>query len=111
VEGIIRIVAKPPVANVDWDANNPNPSNSSAPYHLYNIGSNSPVALMDFIREIEKNLGVKAQINFLPMQPGDFQKSHADVSGLVNDFGYQPQYNIETGVKNFIEWYTSYYKS
>jgi UDP-glucuronate 4-epimerase len=111
VEGIIRIVAKPPVANVDWDANNPNPSNSSAPYHLYNIGSNSPVALMDFIREIEKNLALKAQINFLPMQPGDFQKSHADVSGLVNDFGYQPKFNIETGVKNFIDWYTSYYKS
>ncbi len=111
VEGIIRVLAKPPVANVDWDAKNPNPSNSSAPYHLYNIGSNSPVPLMDFIREIEKNLGLDAEINFLPMQPGDFQKSHADVSGLVNDFGYQPKFNIETGIKNFIEWYTSYYKS
>lgn len=111
VEGIIRVLAKPPVADADWDANNPNPSFSSAPYHLYNIGSNCPVPLMDFIREIEKNLGMNAEINFLPMQPGDFQKSHADVSGLVNDFGYKPQFNIETGIKNFIEWYTSYYKS
>ena len=111
VEGVIRVLAKPPVANDGWDANNPNPSNSSAPYHLYNIGSNAPVPLMDFVREIEKNLGLDAEINFLPMQPGDFQKSHADVSGLVNDFGYQPKFNIETGIKNFIEWYTSYYKS
>jgi UDP-glucuronate 4-epimerase len=111
VEGIIQVLAKAPVANADWDANQPNPSTSSAPYRLYNIGANCPVRLMDFIREIEKNLGMKAEMNFLPMQAGDFQHSHADVSGLINDFGYNPKFNISAGVKKFIEWYTSYYKS
>ncbi len=109
VEGVIRVVQKVAEPDPEWDETAPNPCTSSAPFRLYNIGSNSPVKLMDFIREIEKNLGVKAQLNMMPFQLGDFHKSHADVSGLIEDFGYRPKFNIHEGVKRFVEWFTSYY--
>ena len=53
---------------------------------------------------------MKAELNLMPFQPGDFHKSHADVSGLIKDFDYKPKFNVEMGVKNFVEWYRSYYK-
>ncbi|MFQ5451044.1 MAG: NAD-dependent epimerase [Nitrospinaceae bacterium] len=109
VEGVVRVVMNPPEPDSGWDAKAPDPSRSSAPYRLYNIGSNSPVQLMDFIREIEKNLGMKAKLNLMPFQPGDFHKSHADVSSLIEDFGYRPRFDIQTGIKNFIDWYISFY--
>lgn len=109
VEGVVRVMMKIPEPNPDWSATNPDPASSSAPYRLYNIGSNAPVPLMDYIHEIEKNLDMKAKLNLLPMQPGDVVKSHADVSELVQDFGYKPKYNIQYGVKKFLEWYHSYY--
>jgi UDP-glucuronate 4-epimerase len=64
---------------------------------------------MDYIREIEHNLGRRATLNMMPMQPGDFQKSHADVSGLMRDFGYQPKTTIKEGIKKFVDWYIEYY--
>lgn len=111
VEGIVRILMKIPQPNPDWSGNDPDPSSSSAPYRLYNIGSNRPVPLMDYIREIEKSLNRKAQLNLMPMQAGDFQKSHADVSGLKTDFDYSPKWNIDAGIKNFIDWYLDYYQA
>ncbi|MCH8312118.1 MAG: NAD-dependent epimerase [Nitrospinae bacterium] len=109
VEGVVRVVMKVPEPNSNWDGTRPDPGSSPAPYRIYNIGSNSPVKLMDFIKEIEKNLGKKAEMNMMPFQLGDFYKSHADVSSLIEDFGYKPKFNIQIGVKNFVEWYTSYY--
>ena len=85
-----------------------NPSfSTTAPYKLYNIGCSHTEKLMDFIREIEKNLGKKAKINFLPMQPGDVERTFADVSGLERDFGYKPKVRIEQGIGKFVEWYMS----
>ncbi len=110
VEGVVRVVMKVPEPNSNWDGTRPDPGSSPAPYRIYNIGSNSPVKLMDFIKEIEKNLGKKAEMNMMPFQLGDFYKSHADVSSLMEDFGYKPKFNIQIGVKNFVEWYTGYYK-
>lgn len=110
VEGLSRIIKKVPQPDPDWSGDAPNPASSSAPYRLYNIGSNAPVKLMDYIREIEKNLGMEAKLNLLPMQDGDFRKSHADVEDLVRDFDYAPKWNIQDGVKNFIQWYVDYYK-
>ena len=78
-------------------------------YSLYNIGNNSPVKLMDFITEIEKNLNKKAQKDMLPMQPGDVERTWADVGSLKRDFGYDPQTSIQKGVKEFIKWYKAYY--
>lgn len=110
VDGIIRIVKKVPTPDPDWVSELPNPATSSAPYRLYNIGSNSPIQLMDFIREIEKNIGVKAKLNMMPMQNGDVKKSHAEINDLKQDFDYAPQWNIQKGVKNFVDWYLEYYK-
>jgi UDP-glucuronate 4-epimerase len=111
VEGITRVLAQAPNPDLEWSGNSPSPASSSAPWRLYNIGSNRPVKLMDYVREIEKNLEKKAEINFLPLQAGDVVKSHADVDPLVNDFGYAPKYSVKYGIKNFIEWYLDYYHS
>ncbi len=109
VEGIIRVLMQAPNPDLEWSGDSPNPASSSAPWRLYNIGSNRPVKLMDYVREIEKNLGKKAEINFLPLQAGDVVKSHAEVDPLVSDFGYTPKYSVKYGIKNFIEWYLGYY--
>ena len=110
VEGVTRIVAKAPKPDPKWDGDHPNPASSSAPYRIYNIGSNAPVKLMDYIREIEKNLGMSAKLNLMPMQDGDVRKSHADVANLIKDFDYAPKWSVKEGVKSFIQWYTDYYK-
>ena len=110
VEGVSRIIKKIPAPDPEWSGNVPDPSVSSAPYRVYNIGSDNPIQLMDYVREIEKNLGMKAKLNMMPMQDGDVKKSHADLDGLIKDFEYTPKWNIKDGIKNFIRWYADYYK-
>ena len=110
VEGVCRIIKKIPDPNPNWSGSDPDPASSTAPYRLYNIGSNRPIQLMDYVQEIEKNLGVKAKLNLMPMQDGDVKKSHADVDDLVKDFEYSPKWNIQNGIKSFIQWYIDYYK-
>ena len=110
VDGIVKVIDNPANSNLNWDAQNPKPESSSAPYRLYNIGSNQPVSLMEFIETIEEALGKVAQKNMLPMQDGDVVSTYADVSGLMNDFNYKPNTILKTGVKAFIEWYIEQYK-
>ena len=110
VEGIVRVLDHPPQGNPDWNANQPDPSSSPAPYRLYNIGNNEPVKLMDFIEAIEDAAGRKAPKAFLPIQPGDVQRTFADVSDLERDFGYKPTTDVRTGVQHFVDWYRNYYK-
>lgn len=110
VEGIVRVIKNPAKPNTDWSGKNPDPGTSSAPYRVYNIGSNKPVLLMDFIKTIESYLGIEAEKNYLPLQPGDVPASHADVQDLMNDFGYCPRTSIEAGIKKFLEWYIDFYK-
>jgi UDP-glucuronate 4-epimerase len=86
------------------------PAVSSAPYRLYNIGNSKPVRLMDFISAIEQHLGRKAIMNMIPIQPGEVEKTWADVSDLEKHFNYAPDTPISEGVKHFIEWYRSYYR-
>ncbi len=109
VEGTIRALKKPPRPNPDFDPENPDPATSTAPYRIYNIGHNSPVSLMDFIKTIEEILDKKAQINFMPMQKGDVESTHADVGDLINDFDYKPQTPLKEGVAKFIEWFRKFY--
>jgi UDP-glucuronate 4-epimerase len=110
VEGIHRIVnGNPAAANSNWDANSPDPASSPAPYRIYNIGNSAPVQLMDFIRAIEKAIGRKANINFMPLQAGDVKSTFADVGDLKRDFNYTPGKQIEAGVAEFVHWYRSYY--
>ena len=111
VTGIVKVLDHPPEGNPSWSGKNPDPSRSKAPYRLYNIGNNSPVDLMDFIRAIEKSLGRKAVKNYLPMQDGDVPATWANVDDLVEDLGYSPGVGIEEGVDRFVRWYVDYFKA
>ena len=64
---------------------------------------------MDYIKAIETGLDAKAELNLLPLQPGDVPDTYADVSDLVREFGYQPKTSVQDGVGKFVEWYKSYY--
>ena len=110
VEGIKRVIYSPAKPMEGWTGQKPTPGTSKAPYKIYNIGNNEPVLLMDFIEAIEDALGKKAQMNMLPLQPGDVPASHADVTDLVEDLGYKPNTPIKVGVQNFINWYKEFYK-
>jgi len=109
VEGVIRVVDRPAEADPNWDAADPDPGTSRAPYRLFNIGNDNPVPLMDFIRAIEDALGRKAILNLMPMQAGDVPVSWADVSDLASAVGFRPATPIEEGVRRFVEWYRDYY--
>ncbi len=110
VEGVIRTMDKTATPNAGWDAAQPDPGTSKAPYRIYNIGNQSPVELMDYIGEIEKCVGKEAEKNLLPLQPGDVPDTWADTQDLADDVGYQPNTPIEVGVRNFVEWYLDFYK-
>lgn len=110
VEGITRVVDNPPAGNKNWTGKNPEPSNSRAPYQIYNIGNNAPVNLMDFIAAIENELGKEATKNMMPIQPGDVPATFANVADLVENLGYKPNTTIQQGIQEFIKWYKSYYK-
>jgi len=110
VEGVIRVIDNPAQPNPNWSGDNPDSGTSKAPWRVYNIGNNSPVELMDYITAIEAALGVDAEKELLPLQPGDVPDTFADVDDLVKDFGYKPSKTVQEGVKNFVEWYKDYYK-
>ena len=109
LESVVRVSDRVPVANPAWSGDMPDPSSSSAPYRLYNIGNNSPVALMDFIACIEKSIGKTAEKRYLPPQPGDVPLTYADVTSLEAEFGFKPDTPLEQGVANFVAWYRDHY--
>ena len=108
VEGLIRVLDRPAEPNILWDSKNPDSGSSRAPYRVYNIGNNSPVELLDYIEAIEDSLGIKADKELLPIQPGDVPDTYAEVDDLINEFNYKPSMNIKQGVKNFVDWYKDY---
>jgi UDP-glucuronate 4-epimerase len=110
VEGVIRTLDQVAEPNPLWDGSKPDPGTSRAPYRIYNIGNNQPVALMHFIEVLEKALGREAEKNYLPMQDGDVPETYADVDDLARDVGYAPKTTIETGIQRFVDWYRDYYK-
>lgn len=105
IEGVVRVINRPATAAAGWDAQAPDPATSSEPYRIYNIGSSSPVRLMDYIETLEKALGKEAIKEFLPMQPGDVLNTYCDVSDLENEFGYKPATTLKAGLEAFAEWY------
>ena len=105
VEGVVRVMDKTATPNPDWDGARPDPGTSSAPYRLYNIGNNNPVKLTEFIDAIEQALGLPAQRELLPMQPGDVAATYADIDDLVADVGYRPATPLREGIGNFVAWY------
>jgi UDP-glucuronate 4-epimerase len=110
VEGVIRILDRIPEPNPDWSGDAPDSATSKAPYRLYNIGNNQPVELMHYIKVLEDCLGKKAEMNLLPLQPGDVPDTYADVTDLVRDVGYKPATTVEDGIARFVEWYRDYYR-
>ena len=110
VEGIIRVLDQPARPNSKWKGNSPDPGTSMAPWRIYNIGNNSPVELLDYIGAVEDALGIKANKEMLPLQPGDVPDTYADVNDLVENLNYKPVMKIKQGVKNFVDWYKEYNK-
>jgi len=109
VEGVIRTLDHTAEPNPDWDPADPDPGTSRAPYRLYNIGNQQPIELMHYIEVIETCLGRKAEMNLLPLQPGDVPDTWADAEDLARDVGYRPATPIEEGVRRFVDWYRDYY--
>ena len=109
VEGIVRTLDAVPEPDTNWDPKSPDPATSNAPYRLFNIGSNNPVPLSRYIDVLEETLGVAAERNLLPMQPGDVPDTFANVDDLVEHVGYKPTTPIEVGIRNFVAWYKEYY--
>lgn len=109
VEGVIRVLDQPARSNPAWSGANPDAGTSMAPWRVYNIGNNSPVELMDYIAALEKALGKKADMEMLPLQPGDVPDTYADVSDLVEQFDYKPATPVEQGIASFVAWYRNYF--
>ncbi len=109
VEGVVRVLDRIPEPDPEWNGDAPDSATSNAPYRLYNIGNNQPVELMHYIEVLEQCLGKKAEMNLLPLQPGDVPDTYADVSDLVRDVGYKPDTSVEEGIANFVAWYRDFY--
>lgn len=110
VEGVIRIVDCTAAANPTFDADQADPATSNAPYRVFNIGNNTPLHLLDFVACLEKSLGKKARINFLPLQEGDVPATYANTDALNDWVGFVPSTRIEHGISRFVQWYCDYYK-
>lgn len=109
VTGILKVAANPAASNPYFDPTNPDPATSNAPWRIYNIGNNTPVKLTVYIQLLEKYLGKKAQLNLLPLQPGDVPDTYADVTNLEQAVNYRPTTTVETGVQAFLNWYLEHY--
>ena len=109
VDGVVRAIDRRPVANPAWNAKDPDPATSYAPYRIYNIGNHRPVELMRYIQVLGDCLGRKAKLEMLPMQQGDVPATCADITDLARDTGFQPATPIETGVERFVAWYKEFY--
>ena len=110
VEGVVRVLDRPPASDPNWSGQAPDPATSSAPYRVYNIGNHKPVALMRVIELLEQALGKKAEKHWQPLQPGDVPATYADVDDLVKHVAFKPDTPIEVGIRRFVEWYRGYYK-
>ncbi len=111
VEGVVAIIDRPPSGDPTWRSDAPNPAVSYAPYRIYNIGNNRPVDLMRCIEILESCLGKKAEIELMPMQPGDVPATFADTTALHEAVGFKPDTPLEVGVARFVDWYQSYYRA
>lgn len=110
VEGVVRVADRPAQPNPEWTGHDPDPATGAAPYRVFNIGNNMPVLLLDCIAMLEECLGRKAEMNFLPIQPGDVTSTMADVSELEKAVGFRPRTPLREGIARFVSWYREYYR-
>jgi UDP-glucuronate 4-epimerase len=109
VEGVVRVMGRPPQPNPSWDANRPDPGTSYTAYKIYNIGNNQPVELTAFIAAIEAAVGKTARKEMREMQAGDVPATYADIDDLARDVGFRPDTPLEIGIRRFVEWFRDYY--
>ncbi len=109
-EAIVRLQAVVPQPDSAWSVEQGSPASSSAPYRVYNIGNSQPTRLMAYIESLEKALGIEAQKNMLPMQPGDVLGTSADTQPLYDAINFRPQTSVEQGVQQFVDWYRDFYQ-
>ena len=109
VEGVVRVMGRPPQPNPSWNADQPDPGTSYTAYKIYNIGNNQPVELTDFIAAIEAAVGKTARKEMREMQAGDVPATYADIDDLIRDVGFRPDTPLETGIRRFVEWFRDYY--
>jgi len=110
VFAITSLIDKIPEQKNEWKSTTSDPSSSTGPYRIYNVGNSKPANLIEMIEILEEKLGIKAIKNFLPMQPGDMESTYADVSDLQQLISYQPSTTLEKGISQFVDWYLSYYR-
>ena len=110
VEGVVRLLDRPPQGDPGFDPMHPDPARSRAPYRLFNIGNSAPERLLDFIGAIEEALGTTATKRFLPLQDGDVPATSADTSELEELVGFKPRTDVREGVRRFVDWYRAYYR-
>jgi UDP-glucuronate 4-epimerase len=108
-DGVVRVLDRPAVPDAGFDARQPDPARSAAPYRVFNIGNSDPVELIAFIEAIEQAVGKPARKNFLPLQDGDVPATFADVSELSAWTGFKPGTSVRDGVDRFVDWYRDYY--
>ncbi|MGB7919398.1 MAG: NAD-dependent epimerase [Desulfobacterales bacterium] len=109
VEGVVRVMGRPPQPNLSWDANRPDPGTSYTAYKIYNIGNNQPVELTAFIAAIEAAVGKTARKEMREMQAGDVPATYAEIEDLARDVGFRPDTPLEIGIRRFVEWFRDYY--
>jgi UDP-glucuronate 4-epimerase len=111
VDGVVAVMDRPAEPDAAFDGQAPHPGRSRAPYRVFNIGNQDPVALGEFIATIETALGREAVKEMLPMQPGDVLATYADVSALAEWTGVKPRTSLKDGIERFVNWYRSYYRA
>ena len=109
VESLIRVLDKPATADPCFDPAQPDPATSWSSHRVFNIGNSNPTPLLDYIEAIEQALGIKAEKQFLPMQPGDVPATAADTSALEAWTGFKPNTPVREGVAKFVAWYRGFY--
>ena len=109
VEGVVRVLDRVATPNADYRAESPDPATSNVPFRVFNIGNHHPVPLLDYIGCVEEALGMKAEMNLLPLQDGDVPATYADVDALRDWVGFTPATDIRTGIGRFVAWYLRYY--
>jgi UDP-glucuronate 4-epimerase len=111
VEAMERLLERPPSGDPNWSGDAPDPSSSSAPWRLYNIGNNRAVEVTRVVDLLERELGRAAVKELVEMQPGDVPETCADIDDLMRDVGFKPATPIETGIARFVAWYREFYRA
>ena len=109
IDAIEGCCYKPAELNKEFNFLKPDASTSFAPHMIFNIGSDNPISLLDFIEKLEDNLGEKSIKNLLPIQPGDVEKTWANIQNIQSWINYEPKVTFEEGIKRFASWYKLFF--